>query len=106
MQEESGGKHGKGDENRGNTEGVAKAVDRVLMATRILSDPLLAAAVAKHAAEDDTTRRAGLRDPSVEALASRVVASLVLAGCSGLACSCPNSLHRPFLPAPAGRSPT
>jgi hypothetical protein len=48
-------------------------------------------------------RGGGLLHPAtVETVASRVVASLVLAGDLGLACSCPNSFMGLILPAPAG----
>lgn len=46
VEEESGGEDGDRKQNRGNAEGVAEAVDGMLMAGRVLGDPLLAGAVA------------------------------------------------------------
>ena len=46
VEEEPGGKDGYRKQNRGDAEGVAQAVDRVLMAGRVLGNPLLAGASA------------------------------------------------------------
>jgi hypothetical protein len=46
MEEESSDGDCDRDQDRGNAEGVAGAIDRVLMAGRVLGDPLLVGAVA------------------------------------------------------------
>ena len=46
VEEKSAGKDGSREQNRGNAESVAQPVDRVLVAGRVLGDPLLAAASA------------------------------------------------------------
>ena len=48
MYEEAGEKYSKRDDNRRDTEGMAEAIDRVLVAARVLSNPLLAGAVSWH----------------------------------------------------------
>jgi hypothetical protein len=40
MKEEPGDEHYDRDQNRGNTKRVADAIDRMLVATRVLGDPL------------------------------------------------------------------
>jgi hypothetical protein len=44
--EETGEKHGDRNQNGGNAERMADAVARVLVAPRVLGDPLLAGAIA------------------------------------------------------------
>lgn len=55
MGEESSDEDAKRNNDGRNAERVAEAVDPMLVAGRVLRDPLLAGASAKHAAEDDTT---------------------------------------------------
>ena len=46
MEEEAGGEDCDREQDRGNPQGVAKAIDRILVAGRVLRDPLLAGTVA------------------------------------------------------------
>ena len=48
---EAGKEHADRNQNRGNAVGMADAIDRVLVAPRVLGDPLIAGAIAEHAAE-------------------------------------------------------
>ena len=49
MNEETGNEDRERNQNRGNAESVAETIDRMLVAGRVLRDPLLAGAVTKHA---------------------------------------------------------
>src|SRR5690242_1610261 len=61
MKKESSDSQRNRDENRGNSERVAGAISRMLMAAGVLGDPLFGSAVAEHW-EDDTTRFSGADD--------------------------------------------
>jgi hypothetical protein len=51
MDEEAGGKHGDRNQNERDPKGMTEAVDWMLVAGRVLCDPLLAGAIAQHGAE-------------------------------------------------------
>src|SRR5579864_879132 len=52
-----------GDQNGRDAEGVAGAVDRVLVAGRVLRDPLVGGASTKHSGHDTTGRRSKVKAP-------------------------------------------
>lgn len=52
MSKKSDYEHSKGDQDQRNAAGMAQAVDRVLVASRILRDPLLVAESTEHLAND------------------------------------------------------
>lgn len=49
MDEDTGDQKGNRNQDKGNAEGMAEAVGRILMASRVLRDPLLAGAIPEHA---------------------------------------------------------
>jgi hypothetical protein len=73
MEEDAGDENWRRKNDEGNAERVAQAVDGMLVAARVLRDPLFAGAVAKHYVE--MIHRLGCPYAAVEASAFRVVAS-------------------------------
>ncbi len=55
MKKETEDEDGERNKNCGNAEGMAKAIDRMLVAGRVFRDPLFAGTVPEHAGEHDTT---------------------------------------------------
>jgi len=56
MDEDAGHGRGERDENQRDAEGVAEAVDGMLMTGRVLGDPFLTGALAEHDGDDTTDR--------------------------------------------------